>query len=151
MHESQTDGVGGHAAIARSRRTRMALIATGLAALAAASDPIDAQPAGFIVTPLLRTALSGDASREVLVATGQFEPGGTTGRHTHPGDEYATVIEGTLEVATAGLPSRRYTAGEAYHNARGVVHETRNVGGTRARVVSTLIVDAGRPPAEPAG
>jgi hypothetical protein len=31
-----------------------------------------------------------------------------------------------------------------------VVHDTRNVGQTRARVVSTLIVDAGRPLIVPA-
>lgn len=120
--------------------------------LAIAGNPalVHPQNRGFAVTPLLRTPLSGDASREVLVATGQFEPAGTTGRHSHHGDEYATVVEGTLEVLVPGQPPRRYTAGGAYHNVRGVVHETRNVGEGPARVVSTLIVDVGRPLIEPA-
>ena len=129
---------------------RMTLITAGMLTIVIGPGVVHPQATGFAVKPLLRTVLSGDASREVLVATGEFEPGGSTGRHSHPGDEYATVIEGTLEVVTAGRPPHRYAAGEAYHNARGVVHETRNVGGTRGRVVSTLIVDAGRPLSEPA-
>jgi quercetin dioxygenase-like cupin family protein len=119
----------------------VALMAEGLAI---------AQQPGFVVTPLLRTDLSGDPGRVVVIARGEFAPGAATGRHSHAGDEYATVIEGTLEVAATGQPPRRYVVGEAYHNARGVVHDTRNVGQTRARVVSTLIVDAGRPLIEPA-
>jgi quercetin dioxygenase-like cupin family protein len=134
----------------RSRPWRVTLLAACLLAIAGRPVLVHPETSGFAVTPLLRTPLSGDASREVLVATGQFEPDGTTGRHSHHGDEYATVIEGTLELLVAGQPPRRYTAGEAYHNVRGVVHETRNVGGKRARVVSTLIVDVGRPLIEPA-
>lgn len=137
-----------------SRRWSRRLRVTGLVAcvLVITASPVLVHPEtrGFAVTPLLRTPLSGDASREVLVATGQFEPDGTTGRHSHHGDEYATVIEGTLELLVAGQPPRRYSAGEAYHNVRGVIHETRNAGDTRARVVSTLIVDVGRPLIEPA-
>jgi len=129
----------------RSRRWRVTVLAACVLAIAGSPAIVHPENMGFAVTPLLRTPLSGDASREVLVATGQFEPTGTTGRHSHHGDEYATVIEGTLEVLVAGQPPRRYTAGEAYHNVRGVVHETRNAGETSARVVSTLIVDVGRP------
>ena len=133
-----------------AKRLRMTLVVAAMVAIVGGPGVAHPQAAGFVVTPLLRTPLSADASQEVLIATGQFEPAGTTGRHSHHGDEYATVIEGTVEVVTAGQPPRRYTAGEAYHNARGVVHETRNVGKARARVVSTLIVDSGRPLIEPA-
>jgi quercetin dioxygenase-like cupin family protein len=139
-----------HGSQRNSSRLRMTLVVAGMIAMIGGPGVVRPQATGFVVTPLLRTPLSADASREVLIATGQFEPVGTTGRHSHHGDEYATVIEGTVEVVTAGQPPRRYTAGEAYHNARGVVHETRNVGKARARVVSTLIVDAGRPLIEPA-
>jgi quercetin dioxygenase-like cupin family protein len=133
-----------------AKRLRITLVVAGMVAIVGVPGVVHPQATGFAVTPLLRTPLSADASQEVLIATGQFEPAGTTGRHSHHGDEYATVIEGTVEVMTDGQPPRRYTAGEAYHNARGVVHETRNVGKTRARVVSTLIVDSGRPIIEPA-
>ena len=133
-----------------TKRPCMTLVVAGMIAMVGGPGVGYPQATGFAVTPLLRTPLSADKSQEVLIATGQFEPAGTTGRHSHHGDEYATVIEGTVEVVTDGQPPRRYTAGEAYHNARGVVHETRNVGKARARVVSTLIVDSGRPIIEPA-
>jgi len=127
------------------------LVATVLLVVAAMAQGVAiAQPPGFVVTPLLRTDLSADPGRVVVIARGEFAPGAATGRHSHAGDEYATVIEGTLEVAVTGQPPRRYVAGEVYHNARGVVHDTRNVGQSRARVVSTLIVDAGRPLIMPA-
>ncbi len=59
------------------------------------------------------------------------------------------MIEGTLEVRADGREPKRVTAGESYHNPRGVVHETRNIGDGTARVVSTFIVDKGRPIVEP--
>lgn len=94
---------------------------------------------------LMRTGLSGDEAREVIVATAEFAPGATTGRHTHPGDEYATLLEGELELLVEGQPAKRVRAGEAYHNARDIVHETRNGGQGIARVVSTFVIDKGKP------
>ena len=110
----------------------------------------EAPPASFRAVPLLRTGVSGDTSRDAIVARGEFPPGATTGPHTHPGDEYAYVLEGTLELLAEGRPPRRVTAGAAYHNPRGVVHETRNVGDDTARVVSTFVLEKGRPIIEPA-
>jgi len=128
---------------------RQAALAAAFVILAGSAGLVQAQAVGFTVTPLLRTTLSGDPTKEVIVASGQFEPGGTTGRHTHPGDEYATLLEGTLEILVAGQAPQRVTAGEAYHNARAVIHETRNVGEVVARVISTLVVERGRPLIEP--
>jgi quercetin dioxygenase-like cupin family protein len=119
------------------------------AALLAAVDPgagaADLPGGGFVAVPLLRTEVTGDAARDAVVARGELAPGATTGRHTHPGDEYAYVIEGTLELRSDGRPPRRVTAGEAYHNPRGVVHETRNVGDGVARLASVFVVDKGKP------
>ena len=120
-------------------------VAVTMLALAARSDNAQPLAVGFSVTPLLRTMLPGDPGRDVVVALGVFAPGGTTGLHTHPGEEYATVIAGTLEVASADQPPQRYEAGKAYHNPRGLPHETRNVGSGVARVASTFIVDCGKP------
>ena len=108
-----------------------------------------AQPQGLSVKPVLRSTVSGDDTKETFVAFAEFVPGATTGRHTHPGDEYATVLEGSLELLVEGRPPRRVSAGEAYHNARGVVHETRNPGPGNARVLSTFVIEKGRPLLEP--
>ncbi len=120
----------------------LAVVMTGVIAIA--------QPPAFVVTPLLRTDLDGDPRREVVLVRGEFAARASTGRHTHPGEEYAYVIEGTVEVRADGREPKRVTAGESYHNPRGVVHETRNVGDRTARVASTFIVDKGRAIVEPA-
>jgi len=126
------------------KRTRTILL---LAVLIAPSA--HTQPQGLVAKPLLRTTLSGDDAKEAVIATVEFAPGGTTGRHTHPGDEYAVVLEGTLELRIEGQEPRRVSAGEAYHNAQGVIHETRNVGEGPARVASTFVVEKGKPISQP--
>lgn len=146
MNRIQIDAKNGF--LAGRRRDLLGLCgvtAVVLLSLVAPSDAVQSQAAGFAVTPLLREALPGDPAREVVVVMGVFEPGGTTGLHTHPGDEYATVVEGALELVAAGGPPRRVTAGQAYHNPRGLAHETRNAGPGIARVASTFIVDSGKP------
>ncbi|HET9229343.1 MAG TPA: cupin domain-containing protein [Thermoanaerobaculia bacterium] len=123
------------------------LAGMGLAALIARSA--HSQPQGIVPKLLLRTTVSGDDTRETVIATAEFAPGGTTGRHTHPGDEYAVVLQGTLEIRIEGQEPRRVNAGEAYHNAKGVIHETVNIGTEPARVASTFVIEKGKPVSEP--
>lgn len=125
-----------------------ALAGMGLAVLVARSA--HSQPQGIVAKLLLRTTVSGDDTRETVIATAEFAPGGTTGRHTHPGDEYAVVLQGTLEIRIEGQEPRRVNAGEAYHNAKGVIHETVNIGTEPARVASTFVIEKGKPVSEPA-
>lgn len=105
---------------------------------------------GISAKPLMRTALSGDEGKETLIVAIEFMPGATTGRHVHPGDEYAVVVEGSLELRADGQSSRRVSAGQAYHNPRGVVHETVNVGDGPARTLATFVLDKGKPATSPA-
>lgn len=122
--------------------------------LSYAGLPVDlayGQPQGFAPKVHLRSALTGDDQKEAVVASAEFAPGGTTGRHSHPwADEYALVLEGTLELIVEGREPRRVNAGEAYHTPRGVIHETRNVGGGVARAATTFVVDKGKPLTQPA-
>ena len=55
------------------------------------------------------------------------------------------MLEGTVELFVEGQESRRFDAGQAWHNPRGPVHYFKNVGSTPARLVNTLIVDKGKP------
>jgi quercetin dioxygenase-like cupin family protein len=89
--------------------------------------------------------VSGDSVTESIILSIEFAPGATTGRHSHPGDEYGTVLQGILELRIEGQEPRRVTAGEAYHNPQGVIHETRNVGDSVAKTVTTFIVEKGKP------
>jgi len=62
------------------------------------------------------------------------------------------LLQSTLEgdENVDGRQPRRVSAGEAWHNPRGAIHELRNVGDTPVRVVNTLVVDKGKPRMQPA-
>jgi len=93
---------------------------------------------------LLKTSVSGDDAKDAVIVDAVFDRAATTGRHTHPGDEYTVVLEGTLELLADGSETRRVSAGDAYHNPGGVIHEARNVGEGPARVIVTFIVEKGK-------
>lgn len=132
------------------KRIRTAVLASLiLLPLAAAAETLPAPAPGVQATPLLRQPLAGDANRDVLLASVVFAPGASTGRHRHHGEEYATVLEGELELLSDNAEPRRVRAGDAYLNARGVVHETRNTGSVPARVSSTFIIDRNKPLIDP--
>lgn len=57
-----------------------------------------AQASGMSAKPLLRTSLSDDTSKDTVMLAVEIAAGGTTGRHFHHGDEYAFVLQGTLEL-----------------------------------------------------
>lgn len=133
----------------RSRSTiaRVGMCLAVLAVLGSAA----AQAPGLTIKPLLKTTYSDDASKDAIVASAELAPHATTGQHTHPGDEYGTVLEGELEVLVEGQEPRLVKAGESYHNAKGVLHESRNPGDVPTKLLSTFIVDKGKPLVQPAG
>ena len=130
---------------------RMSLV-TGASLLAAAcaqtpatvSAPA-AAPSGFVSSPLQVAPVTGDNNRESVLISGSFSPGASTPMHRHPGDCIGTIVEGTIEMRIPGQEAKRYSAGQAYNNPRGVVHQLVNVGATPARVLNTLLVDKGKP------
>jgi quercetin dioxygenase-like cupin family protein len=126
-----------------------ASIASGVLLAWFVAADANAQAPGVSLKPLLRTTLSGDETKESVMISAEFAPGSTTGRHTHPGDEYTFVLQGTLELIAEGRETRRVSAGDGYHNPRGLVHEARNVGDTPARVAITFVIDKGQPITQP--
>ena len=104
----------------------------------------NAQVPGITAKPLLQTTLSGDDTKESVIASVEFATGSKMFRHTHPGDEYTVVVQGTIELSAEGRDARRVSAGEAYHIPRGIAHETKNGGDTPARLVHVFVVDKGK-------
>jgi|688.fasta_scaffold102779_2 quercetin dioxygenase-like cupin family protein len=127
----------------------IAPMALGIVVAGFISGNAYAQAPGLTAKPLLRAALSNDETKESVMVSVEFAPGSTTGLHTHPGDEYGFVLTGTLELSAEGRETRRVSAGDAFHNPRGLVHEGRNVGDTPARVALTFVVDKGKPITQP--
>jgi quercetin dioxygenase-like cupin family protein len=101
--------------------------------------------AGFVAKPMLVSPISGVEGKEIAMIDVSMEPGASSPHHTHPGDCYGAVIEGTVELVVEGHEPRRFSAGQAWHNPRGPVHYFKNVGESPARLVNTLVVDKGKP------
>ena len=71
------------------------LIVAAALTLTAIGAVIEAQQAGFKRTVLQQGDLS-IPGREVVTAIAEFQPGGSVGRHTHPGEEVGYVLQGTI-------------------------------------------------------
>src|SRR5437016_2790433 len=95
---------------------------------------------GFKRTELQRHDL-GVQGREVVQARAEFDAGGSSGKHTHPGEEIAYLLEGSLEVQMEGKPPMTIKAGEVFFVPAGTVHAARNAGSGTAKVLATYVVE----------
>jgi quercetin dioxygenase-like cupin family protein len=86
--------------------------------------------------------------REVITARADFPAGGTTGMHTHPGDEISFVADGSVEVVMMDGSSKTYTKGEAFNIIGGKAHEAKAVGGP-AVVIANYVIEKGKPATTP--
>ena len=84
------------------------------------------------------------AGREVVQVRVDFAPGAAFGAHTHPGEEVAYVLEGTLVYELEGKPIT-LKAGESLFIPAGAVHAAKNAGNQPAAELATYIVDKGKP------
>ena len=103
-----------------------------------------AQQTGIKRTDLLRRDLS-VPGREVVQVRVDFSPGTAFGKHRHPGEEIAYVIEGSLEYEVEGKPPVTLEAGEVLFIPAGAIHSARNVGTGNAAELATYVVQKGKP------
>lgn len=75
--------------------------------------------------------------------------GATVARHTHPGIEFAFVLEGGGELAIQGQPARTVAPGEGFEVPANVPHSVKN-GDKPTRVAATYVVQKDKPLASPA-
>lgn len=88
--------------------------------------------------------------REAVIARVEIAPGGSAGRHTHPGEEISYVMEGELEVMIDGQPTVKYKVGEAFVVPAGAKHDAHNPGAKPTVLAATYLVEKGKPLATPA-
>ena len=108
---------------------------------------LSAQAPAFKRTVLQTMELS-IAGREAVTAKAELPGGVSSGRHTHPGEEVGYVLEGAVTVERDGQ-SKTFKAGETFAIPAGQVHNAVNAGTTQATIVSTYIVEKGKPLATP--
>jgi quercetin dioxygenase-like cupin family protein len=106
-----------------------------------------AQQTGFKRTVLQQQKLS-VAGREAVTAIAEFQPGGTVGAHTHPGEEIGYILEGTISLEQGGK-TVTLTAGQTFFIPNGQVHNATNKGTSVARVLANYVVESGKPVATP--
>src|SRR5580704_16911974 len=96
---------------------------------------------------------SGDVSvpgREAVIANVEIAPGGSAGRHTHPGDEISYVLEGEGEILMDGQPPLKIKPGDGFIIPGGTKHDAHNTGTQPLRLVGVYVVEKGKPIATPA-
>ena len=130
---------------------KMKLSVWGLATavLLASLVGVSAQQSGFKRTVLQQGDLSAPG-REAVMAVAELQPGGASGRHTHPGEEVAYVLTGPVTIEFDGKPAKTLQTGEAFLIPAGTVHNAKNNGTGVAKVVATYVVEKGKPVATPA-
>lgn len=72
-----------------------------------------------------------------------FAPGVLAPNHSHPGEEIAFVLDGTLEYRLEGREPVTLKAGQSLFIPSGVVHSAKNVGSGKASELATYIVRKG--------
>lgn len=131
-----------------------AIAVTAVAALPAAAALGDPPP------PVTREVAQGtqdgpvgidvDGPVQVTFREITIPPGGTTGRHCHPGQVVGVVKSGTLTHYAPNHPGGRqvFRAGESIVEGSGYVHEGRNEGSEDLVLWATYVTPKGKPPAE---
>jgi quercetin dioxygenase-like cupin family protein len=87
---------------------------------------------------------------EGIVALVEFAPGAREPKHTHPGDVFGYVQEGSLTMHVEGRPDATVKQGEVFFVPAGKVHWGINEGTTPVKTVATFVVEKGKPLASPA-
>jgi len=103
-----------------------------------------AQQPGIKRTDLQRHDLS-VPGREVVQARVELDPGVSSGKHWHPGEEMVYVLEGSLEYAVEGRPPVTLKAGEVLFIPAGTIHAAKNVGSGNGAELATYVVEKGKP------
>ena len=119
-----------------------ALLVGMLAAVAAQA------PAPFKRTVLQQGDLSAPG-REAVMAIAEIQPSAAAGRHTHPGEEIAYVLTGPVVIEIDGKPAKTYQTGEVFMIPPGTIHNAKNPGTSVAKIVSTYVIEKGKPVATP--
>ena len=120
--------------------------------LLACSSFAVAQDAPIKRTELLRSDLADVVGKETVIYVADVMPGAVGGRHTHYGDEYVYVLEGTLVVTPDGQAPITLRKGDVAHIApKDGVHAAKNGSNSEAaRVLVFIVAEKGKPLAEPA-
>ena len=125
-----------------AKRIMIAMAALGASAVALYGAPL--QQTGIRRTDLQQHDLDAPG-REVIQARVELDPGVTSPRHWHPGEEIIYMLEGSLEYQIEGKQWVALKAGDVLFIPARTVHAARNVGSTPGSELATYVVQKGKP------
>ena len=107
------------------------------------------EPTDELTGRLKRTVLQQSASsipgREIVQVLTEIPVGVESGWHTHPGEEVGYIVEGTVEMHVQGRPVLTLHAGDGFLIPPDTPHNARDLGPGTGRMLSTYVVETGRP------
>ncbi|HWW92701.1 MAG TPA: cupin domain-containing protein [Vicinamibacteria bacterium] len=134
----------------RSNLTGVIGVLAFVALVGLSSAPaLHAQQAGAKRTILTKQDLSNFPAHEGVMAEVEFTPGAREPKHTHPGDIFGYVREGTLTLGVEDRPITTVKPGEVFFVPAGKVHWGENAGATPVKLLVTFVVEKGKPLTSP--
>lgn len=97
---------------------------------------------------LLRVDLEGTDDKEVIVSRVGLPPGTVLPQHTHPGQEFVTVIDGEVTMVIKDQPEVTLQAGKAFAVPVGAIHYAKTTK-SQVRAVVFRIHTKGQPERTP--
>ena len=107
-----------------------------------------AQQSGIKRTPLQKVEFPDGYVTVSGIA--EVPPGGSAGRHTHPGIETGYVLDGEANLIVEGRPDQHLKPGDSWQIAPGMVHDVKVIGDKPLKLLTVYIVDKTKPLATPA-
>jgi quercetin dioxygenase-like cupin family protein len=102
-------------------------------------------------TELMRVPVEGLEGREDVVYTADFAPGAAAPRHSHPGQEFVYVVEGSLILEPDGMAAQTLETGGTATQPAGHVHAARNASASApTKVLVFILAEKGKPLVTPA-
>jgi quercetin dioxygenase-like cupin family protein len=125
-------------------------LSVGIALGAIGTQVLSAQYGTTTRTVLLSSDLVGLEGKEGIMMVAVIAPGTETGKHIHPGHEFAYVLDGSGILEVDGKPPMAMNPGTAIYQPPGQVHNGRNTSAAvPLRILVLHVSEKGKPDTVP--
>jgi quercetin dioxygenase-like cupin family protein len=83
--------------------------------------------------------------RDIVQVLTEIPEGVSSGWHVHPGEEVGYIVAGTVQMEIAGQEALLLHAGDGFLIPPGTPHNATDLGPGTGRMLSTYLVETGRP------
>jgi quercetin dioxygenase-like cupin family protein len=124
--------------------SRLASAFSVIALVLTAAGNLVAQPAPVVKRTVVMKHEMTVPDREGIMALVELPPGSAEGRHTHPAEVFAFVLEGSISLENEGSPTATLKAGDVFYVAPGKVHQAINNGSVTAKLAAVFVAEKGK-------